>query len=216
MPPTAANRRKQIAAQKAAEKARREKILKSPVFRGILLVFAVGVLLTAGGFSYAANQEEHDTFCASCHTQPETTFFERSTAAAAVDLASFHTLKNTRCIDCHSGAGLTGRISAEMMGAHNAFLWYTNQAVQPATATQPVGDGNCLKCHAEVLSQNATRNNHFHVFLPRWQGADPNAADCTTCHQGHKTSSTTENKFLDVATVQVVCESCHRALGEGE
>ncbi len=210
------SRRSQLAAKKAAEKARRDKILKSPLFRAALVILAVGVLLTAGGFTYAASQEANDSFCSSCHTQPETTFFQRSTAASAVDLASYHTAKNTRCIDCHSGYGLTGRVSAELMGAHNALLWYTNQAVQPAKLTQAVGDDNCLKCHDTLYSQQATRNNHFHVFLPRWQGVDANAAGCTTCHQGHQTNSSAQNRFLDQATVEVTCQSCHRALGEGE
>ena len=181
----------------------------------LIIVFAVGVLLTAGGFTYAANQESHDSFCASCHTQPESTFLERSTASAAVDLASLHTVKDVRCIDCHSGSGVSGRVSAELLGAHNAFLWYTKQAVQPAKLTQPVGDVNCVKCHSTLAAQNPTQNNHFHVFLARWQGVDPNAAGCTTCHGGHSTNGTASNRFMDVATVQVVCEACHRAIGEG-
>ncbi len=201
------------AARKAAAKARRDKILKSPVVRVLVIVFAVGVLLTAGGFTFAANQEEHDAFCASCHTQPETTFFQRSTATA-VDLASFHTAKSTRCIDCHSGMGVTGRISAEVMGAHNALLWYTNTAVQPAKLTQPVGDDNCIKCHLEVLNQQPTRNNHFHIFLARWQAADANAGGCTSCHQGHQTKASADTRWLEQATVEVVCQSCHRVIGE--
>jgi nitrate/TMAO reductase-like tetraheme cytochrome c subunit len=62
----------------------------------------------------------HDQFCASCHTQPESIFFQRSTGALAVDLASFHTTQKTRCIDCHSGPGLFGRMQAELLGARNA------------------------------------------------------------------------------------------------
>lgn len=215
MAPKNSFRAKQIAAEKAAQKARRDKILKSPLLRVGLIILAIGVLLSAGGFTYAANQESHDEFCASCHTQPETTYFERATASGAVDLASFHKAKETRCIDCHSGNGLSGRVSAELLGAHNAFLWYTHQAAQPAQITQPVGDENCVKCHTTTLTQNPAMENHFHIFLSRWQGVDPNAAGCTTCHRGHTTNGAQANQFLDVATVQVVCESCHRAIGEG-
>jgi len=47
-----------------------------------------------------------------------------------VDLASAHKADNTRCIDCHSGKGVTGRIRAELLGAHNALAFYTRTAVQ--------------------------------------------------------------------------------------
>ncbi len=42
-----------------------------PYLPVVLALIGLGVLLTAGGFTFAATQEQHDTFCASCHTQPE-------------------------------------------------------------------------------------------------------------------------------------------------
>ena len=101
-----------------------------PVLRTLIVLFVVGVLVAAGGFAFAANQESHDPFCASCHTQPESTFLARS-QAAAVDLASYHTTQKTLCINCHSGAGLTGRVQAELIGARNAFKFFTHTTVQP-------------------------------------------------------------------------------------
>jgi nitrate/TMAO reductase-like tetraheme cytochrome c subunit len=84
----------------------------------ILIGLAIlGVFAVVGGFAYAANQESHDPFCGSCHTQPETSYLERSTSAQQVDLASYHTTQNTKCIDCHSGKGVFGRIKAELEGA---------------------------------------------------------------------------------------------------
>jgi hypothetical protein len=106
------------------------------------------------------------SFCASCHTQPESTFFQRSVDTQPVDLASIHKADNTRCIDCHSGKGVTGRIRAELLGAHNALAFYTRTAVQPAKLTRPIGDDSCLKCHQNVTTQR-DRNNHFHGFLAR-------------------------------------------------
>jgi hypothetical protein len=100
-----------------------------------------------GGFPYAANMESHDTFCGSCHTQPESTYLNNSTATQPADLASYHARQKTRCIDCHSGQGLFGRIQAEALGATNAIKWYSGTAIQPAPLTQSIGDGNCLKCH---------------------------------------------------------------------
>jgi nitrate/TMAO reductase-like tetraheme cytochrome c subunit len=178
----------------------------------LLIACGFALLFTAGGFSFAATQETHDSFCASCHTQPESTFYQRSVDVQAVDLASAHTIKDVRCIDCHSGVGVVGRIQAEMLGAHNALAFYSGTAVQPAILTKPVGDDSCLKCHQNVTF-NRSRNNHFHAFLARWQSVDPNASTCGGCHGGHTTDGSSQTGFMAQNTVQNVCESCHRVLG---
>jgi predicted CXXCH cytochrome family protein len=180
-----------------------------------LVIAGVAVVGVAGAFGFGAYQEEHDPFCSSCHTQPESTYFQRSTAAAPTDLASFHTGQKTHCIDCHSGAGTGGRLAAEMMGARNAFLYFSGQAVQPARLTQPIGDENCVKCHATVMA-NQTMDNHFHAFLARWQAQDPNAARCVSCHNGHATDGSVDIKYLNQQQTVAVCSSCHQVLGGGE
>ncbi len=189
------------------------------------------IVLGVGGFTFAATQESQDPFCASCHTQPETTFLQRSTGSQPVDLASFHTGQSTRCIDCHSGQGIFGRMSAELMGARNAVLWYTGNAVQPAVLTFPIGDGNCLKCHQQVTQKGFTpqeqitvpgartrgreeegRANHWHQFLSRWQGASSTAGSCVSCHSGHATGAAAQAGFMESQTVQAVCNACHQVL----
>jgi len=202
-------------------------------------VIAIGavvvVLLIGGGFAFAASQESHDTFCSSCHTQPESTFFGRSTAAAPTDLASFHTTKNTGCIDCHSGQGTLGRIQAELMGAKNAFKWYSGTAVQPAVLTTPIGDANCLKCHQQVTAKNfspqeqitvqgaQTRGrgeeggaNHWHVQLAKWQATSATAGGCVSCHSGHDATSTSAAGFMNSQNVQNTCNACHQVLRRGD
>jgi len=124
-----------------------------PVLWALLGAVVLGLVLAGGGFAFAATQEQHDPFCASCHTQPESTFYQNSVASQPVDLASVHTTYKTRCIDCHSGAGLNGRVAAELMGARNALLFVTHTDVQPARLIQPIGDENCLKCHPTVTSR---------------------------------------------------------------
>jgi hypothetical protein len=201
-----------------------------------LLIAAVTVvLLTASGFAFAATQESHDPFCASCHTQPESTFVERSTGASPVDLASYHTTQQSLCIDCHSGQGITGRVQAELMGAGNAFRWFTGTAVQPAPMNYPISDQSCLKCHQTVTQRGFTlkepmtvpsaaasgreragRNNHWHQFLTRWQAADPNAGTCVTCHSGHATDVNVQNGFINSQNVQATCDACHRAIRRGD
>jgi len=194
---------------------------------------ALGIFLAAGGFAYAASQEAHDPFCASCHTEPETTYFQRSTDAQAVDLASYHTAQKTRCIDCHSGQGMGGRMQAELLGARNAVAWYTDTAIQPAQLTFPIQDANCLKCHQDVTQRGYTPKqavtivgegreegeeagpNHWHEQLARWQAVAPKAGTCTSCHPGHSTDGTAQTGFENVQTTRTECEACHQVLGEG-
>lgn len=203
----------------------------------VLIGVVLAAVLAVGGFSFAAAMEGHDTFCASCHTQPESTFFQRSTAQAASDMASFHTAQKVLCIDCHSGQGIGGRFQAELMGASNALKWYTGTAVQPAVLKYPISDQNCIKCHADVVQQGFTpkeqitipgreggegmggrRANHFHQFMARWQAASPTAGGCVSCHSGHATGSQAQNGFMVSQNVLETCNACHQVLrteGEG-
>jgi nitrate/TMAO reductase-like tetraheme cytochrome c subunit len=196
-------------------------------------IVALGIFVAAGGFAFAASQETHDPFCASCHTQPESTFFQRSTDTQAVDLASYHTSQETRCIDCHSGPGIGGRMQAELLGARNALAWYTHSAVQPAKLTVPIQDANCSKCHQDVTlrgykpKQSVTivgggrregeeaGPNHWHEQLARWQAVASNAGTCTSCHPGHTTTGTAQTGFQNVLATRSECQACHRVLGEG-
>jgi nitrate/TMAO reductase-like tetraheme cytochrome c subunit len=186
---------------------------KLPWLLIVVGIVVLGLLLTGGGFAFAATQEQNDAFCGSCHTQPESTFLQRSTAAKAVDLASYHTPKKVNCIDCHSGVGLGGRVSAELMGAHNALAWYTGTAVQPATLTNPIRDEACIKCHqAQTNPQLRQRNNHFHGFLARWQATDKAAGGCVSCHSGHDTAGSAATKYENNAKVQATCNACHKVM----
>ena len=213
---------------------------KSPLISILAWVFVLGVVLAASGFTFAATQEIHDAFCSSCHSQPESTFYQRSTGTQAVDLASFHTPQKGLCIDCHSGQGVLERMSAELMGARNALKWYTGTAVQPAVQTVPIGDQNCLKCHQDVTQRGFTpkeqisvpgrrggfeggeregRNSHWHELLARWQATTPTAGTCVSCHSGHITDGTAQTGFMNSTTVQAECDACHQVLrreGEGE
>jgi nitrate/TMAO reductase-like tetraheme cytochrome c subunit len=203
-----------------------------PVLIGAAILF---VLVAGGGFAFAATQESHDSFCASCHTQPETNFLQNSTAAQATDLASFHTTHTTLCINCHSGQGIFGRMEAELIGARNAFKWYSGTAVQPAVLTFPIGDQNCLKCHQNVTAtgfspqeqiavpgsaagsrEGQGRANHWHAFLSRWQAASPTAGTCVSCHSGHAAGMTAQTGFMDAQKVQATCNACHQVLRRGE
>lgn len=213
-------------AQKANEKTKK----KFPWLIVLVVVVIGGAALTVGGFVFAASMESHDSFCASCHSQPESTYYGRSTAAQATDLASFHTTQHTACIECHSGSGVTGRIAAELMGAYNATKWYTGSAVQPAQLKFPIGDANCLKCHATITSEGYVSKekitlpgnrrgreggefgNHWHQRIPEWQASAGKVGSCLSCHSAHTTGGTAQGGFLESTRVQGQCNACHQAI----
>jgi predicted CXXCH cytochrome family protein len=174
----------------------------------------VGVLIVGAMFT-GTQLENHDSFCASCHTEGETTFYQRSLATdKPVDLASFHTEKTTRCIDCHTDQGVTGRIGGLMAGASDLVSYFFEDYPQPAIQDKPINDGNCYKCHADI-AQKQEMNNHFHVFLRKWQAADKSAATCVSCHNGHNTNGDLSIKYLNEKDTALICQKCHAVAGEG-
>jgi len=141
--------------------------------------------------------ENHNSFCASCHTEGEQTFYDRSTASDPVDLASIHDIKGqARCIDCHTGPGIIGRYGGLMAGSTDLINFFSGHYPQPAALEEPYPDANCLKCHADIF-QKQEFNNHFHVFLPRWQAIDKNAATCVSCHPSHDITGDAKIGFLN-------------------
>ncbi len=188
---------------------RRRKInLRSPYF----LIGGVILLAVFGVYFSGDTLESHDSFCASCHTQPESDYYHRTQTSDVVDLASFHYGKNIRCIDCHSGRGIAGRLGAMRVGAGDLFAYITHTDTQPAPLTVPIGDENCIKCHQNVPNTQDF-NQHFHAFLSRWQALDPQAATCVDCHSSHTTDSNPQQGFLSQARVTQVCQNCHSFTG---
>jgi hypothetical protein len=179
---------------------------------GVVMLLVLG--LAGAGFRYAAHLEESDAFCASCHTEPETTFMARTQAATSIDLASWHAAKSTRCIDCHSGPGFVGRMQGMSIGAGDLFTFITHTDKQSAPLTVPITDGHCLKCHADVPN-NKDFNRHFHAFLGQWQAADPQAAHCVDCHTGHATNGDPQLQFLNQQETSAVCQRRHAFAGRG-
>jgi hypothetical protein len=176
----------------------------------LLVLFGLVIPLSA------MQLENHNSFCASCHTQGEQTFFDRSTAKDPVDLASVHDIKGqARCIDCHTGPGIIGRYGGLMAGSTDLISFFSGHYPQPAALEEPYPDENCMKCH-QAIATKKDFNNHFHVFLFQWQAKDPtNAAHCVDCHASHDTTNDAGAAFLNKnATVQV-CQKCHASAGAG-
>ncbi len=184
-------------------------------FRWVLLIGA-GILgfivLSSSSVLYAAHLENNDAFCASCHTEPESTFVDRGQGGTAVDLASSHAGHGVHCIQCHSGPGAAGRLDAMTVGASDLLAFETGGFHDPAVLTVPIDDANCLKCHSDVPNTQDFRE-HFHAFLPKWQALDPQAATCVDCHEAHVTGGLTNLSFLTESTTTAVCQRCHNFVG---
>jgi predicted CXXCH cytochrome family protein len=193
------------------------------VIQKLLLLAAAfvvgGTVLAFGGVGVSLALENQDAFCASCHTEPEVTYYRQSTQANPATLAAFHTQKQTACIDCHSGGGVLGRSLGLAQGAQDLMSYLSGDYHRPAITTNPLGDDSCTKCHSNIFSRanrrggGESRNGHYHYFLARWQAADPNhAAHCTTCHTAH-TTGLDGLQFMNQGKVAQVCDRCHTALG---
>ncbi len=176
---------------------------------GVLLV----IVFSASTLALGAQMENNDQFCASCHTQPESTFVDR-TQHPAVDLASAHKAEQVGCIACHSGEGVPGRLDALKLGARDLTAFISRHYPQPAQLTHAISDANCLKCHQDV-GQGNDFNNHFHILLPRWQKADPQrAATCVSCHSTHTTDGSQQLRWLNKDRTVAQCNACHRTLSD--
>jgi hypothetical protein len=180
---------------------------------GVPVIAGLAIIAAIGSTAYALQLENHDAFCASCHTQPESQYFQQSLQQAAPTLAAFHTQKDVRCIDCHSGSGPFGRMVGLSQGTQDLIAYYSGHYHTPAITTNKLSDGSCTKCHADIATLGGF-NNHFHRFLAEWQAVDPNAAHCMDCHTSHSTADPTQG-YLAQTTVQAVCQACHAVAGRG-
>lgn len=186
----------------------------------VLIIAVVGaVAVVVGTVGGALALENQDSFCASCHTEPEVTYYQQSIQSRPATLAAFHAGKKSSCIDCHSGGGPFGRSKGLMQGWDDLTTYLSGNYRRPAITTNPLGDDSCTKCHDDIFVQRRgvrrELNGHYHAFLPRWQAADPSAARCTGCHQAHPAGSESL-KYMATAPVNQVCDDCHRAMGERE
>lgn len=181
-----------------------------------LLLSAVLVPVVLVGSATAL--ENRDAFCASCHTQPEVEYFER-TLASPSDLASAHAV---RCIDCHSGAGPFGRAVSLRQGASDLAAYLSGAYNQPAETTNPVGDPGCVKCHNQPSAVadlsapvEAISSSHYHFaeYTAEWLARRPHPrGSCGVCHASHATEALPGQGYTVNAATQQSCEACHAAL----
>lgn len=193
-----------------AERLRGLRGWKRVVLFAAIAIGILSVLGLSGGAVYGIQLENQDSFCASCHTQPEAKYYQQSTTAPATTLAAFHTQKQARCIDCHSGGGPFGRMAGLTQGSIDLLAYQSGNYRAPAVTLTKLGDDSCIKCHSDTVTRGGF-NNHFHLYLRQWQASDSTAAHCIDCHVAHPTGDP-KQQFVQ-NTAQAVCNQCHRSLG---
>jgi len=182
---------------------------------GLRIFAVVAFVLAAGVYTTGVQLEANDSFCASCHVEPETTFYQASLApVAAVTLAAFHAGKQTLCVDCHSRQWIPGRLWAQWGGLQNLLAYRSGHYRNLSETTRPVGDGGCTKCHSD-LTWVSERPGHYHSpwLRWRWRAADAPANTCEACHPSHEAVAPAADHFMDAGRNETQCDACHDAIG---
>jgi hypothetical protein len=142
---------------------------KTPVVVALALVVLLGLVSIAG----VSVIEENDSFCATCHLQPERVYVARARAVAqafgqareqgldgeqlwrasrdaASDLAGSHRGAALNCVACHRGDNSLGdRARALALGAGNTLLYVTGRfdPEHSGLANPDLVTRSCLRCH---------------------------------------------------------------------
>ncbi|MBI1822470.1 MAG: NapC/NirT family cytochrome c [Nitrospirae bacterium] len=131
----------------------------------LLIGFIVFFGLLAGVVTGGRVLENHPSFCNSCHEMNRPHDGWISSGASHSHLS---------CMDCHSGAGVTGVIEAELRGFGQLiehFALSEKELKGPFIAKVP--KEFCLKCHRLQLSRTAKAHRPFKI----------EGKECSRCHR---------------------------------
>lgn len=123
----------------------------------------LGILLLGTGISAAGRWlEERPGFCLSCHEMhPFGRTFRTSGAAD----------HHSRCIFCHSGAGVAGVVTSQMTGLHELWKHFFGHPHPSTTYMRGVvPNENCIKCHTHGYNREAHKN------------FQASRLECSACH----------------------------------
>ncbi len=191
--------------------------------RWIGLFVLVAGLLLPGGWVLSDRLEEDNDFCNACHLEPGRPLHERIRqgfdARPPVNLASAHGLAGTearpdgslRCIDCHGGTGLAGRLRVKALAAKDAFWYVVGHFEEPDSMRWPLRDEDCTKCHADFspASAGAEPFHSIPVHNARFEVA------CVECHVAHESGGNPQAYFMDASRLRPLCARCHPEFAEG-
>ncbi len=182
----------------------------------------VGVCLAApAGFVVSDRLEARNDFCSSCHLEPGVPLHQAIRrdfdAAAAASLAAAHARADVldagaprefRCIDCHGGASLTGRLRVKLLAARDAFWYVVGHFEEPQEMRWPLWDEDCAKCHPDFDESEPAEweSPGFHQLAVH--NAELGVA-CVECHRSHEADGDPAAHFIAASHVRSQCARCH-------
>jgi hypothetical protein len=180
-------------------------------------VALVGLGLPVVGYTTATQLENRDAFCASCHTEPEETYYQQTQESGYENVADLHAGEGVRCVDCHSGAGTTSRTISLSQGAQDLAAYVSGSYADPAVTTKPIEDGSCNECHADMLpysgepEDGSGMDGHYHAWVGDWRAQTGNdLARCVACHQAHDEFEPPDGiGFMSFSRTKAICDMCH-------
>ncbi len=184
-----------------------------------------GVVAATAGWVTTDALERDDDFCTSCHLPSGTPlhqslrsdYDERPYASLAARHAGAPVAGRIdsafRCIDCHGGASLAGRLRVKALAAKDAFWYMVGRFEEPAHMAWPLWDEDCRKCHGSFAASGADdwAQTDFHA-LPVHNAALGVA--CVACHRSHDGDGNPDAYFLHAASVRSQCALCHSEFEE--
>jgi nitrate/TMAO reductase-like tetraheme cytochrome c subunit len=193
------------------------------------ILTSVLVILGIGGFFTASALEEHDSFCISCHTVPEVTYYNRaymsldSPKQPVYDLATAHYLLSKEhskgdfaCIDCHRGDSSLGhRVSTLALAGRDALIYVLGKEDPTIEKTSTregwLPNAACTNCHADTLLQLNGLGNHFHTHLPQAAVALAQVGKLTVPDSLKDREAVLLANGLDTINTALLCTDCHAA-----
>lgn len=192
-------------------------------------LFVLLILFSGAGFVVASTLEDHDTFCISCHTVPEVTYYNRAYISLdnpnemVTDLATAHYHLSQKdgkaafaCIDCHRGdGGLPHRVAAITLGARDSFTFVLGRE-NPTTEKTETREGwlsnaACVACHIDTLLNVKGLDNHFHTKLPQTADALAKGGKVTYSDAFKGKEDTGKEWLQPITNAPLTCTSCHLA-----
>jgi nitrate/TMAO reductase-like tetraheme cytochrome c subunit len=187
---------------------------------------AAGAVAASGGWVLTDRLEQENDFCNACHLSPGVALhrdvrrdFDAPTPAslAAAHAAAGNDARDDgafRCIDCHGGVSLAGRVRVKLLAAQDAFWWVVGSFEEPDGMRWPLWDEDCLQCHPrfDERAVESWETPRFHQ-LPV-HNVDL-GVDCVECHLSHEAGVRADAHFLHAVSVRTQCARCHPEFEEG-
>ena len=195
--------------------------------RRLAVLALVGSVAAPLVWVFTDRLEQDNDFCNACHLEPDDPVHldvrRDFDAPVAASLAGAHGAARVegredgafRCIDCHGGESLAGRLRVKVLAAKDGFWYAVGRFEEPTGMRWPLWDEDCAKCHPRFAEEefHAWRTPRFHQLAVH--NAEP-LVSCVECHLTHESGGNPDANFLHATSVRLQCARCHSEFEEEE